>query len=365
MSKNKRLVLITGYPVGLGGALYHVINGIYFAVATSREPFVFWDRYRCLYVDRTIEQAPGHNYFEDFFEPVSDARLDDFTDVELKYFPPVWTGKNFLDTAAMPFSYGVKGNPECVQGLPTAEEEAADVVVFSARLSVYDLIGRYPPPAPYREMPASVINRCLARDYLRLKPSVLTMLREAHELVVGSSPYIAAHIRATDMPTQSAVPGPPQFIPKIREALRARPDHKIFLATDSTSALERVNRAFPGRVVFHDVERSNSSAPIHQPSGDGRTRAIDFLKDCYTASRGSVFIGTPHSSLAGHMQEVVGEALPPDRIIWVEPTLLNVLHHKRVVMFGRWNLGARRFLKRTLPPKIVSLLKAGRRAPSR
>ncbi|XHR26763.1 MAG: hypothetical protein ACFUZC_12485 [Chthoniobacteraceae bacterium] len=353
----KRLVLITGYPVGFGAIIYHAVNGIYFSLATGRVPFVFWDSHRCLYVDRSRGPLLEHNYFEDFFEPVSCARLSDFSDRSLVYYPSVWNRDNIVDTTRLPFNYEVKNNAECVQGFPTEEEILADVVVFSSRLSVYDLIKYYPPPPCFLNLTPLEIIRKIVHEYLRLKQPIVANLKARHKACVGSKPYIAVHIRATDKVMEYAVPHTSRFISSIRIVLQKNPSLNVFIATDSLGAFSATKSAFNDRLCFHDVERSVDARPVHSPYGNGQRRALEFLQDCYSAARGSVFIGTSHSALVWVMRDVVGEAIPKSEMILVNPSFFDVLLHKKAVLIDRTVKVGKTVFKRLLPDKVVTVIK--------
>lgn len=359
-SAKKRLVLITGYPVGFGAVIYHVINGIYYSLATGRVPFVFWDRHRCLYVNRCMPPLPEHNYFEDFFEPVSSARLSDFSDRSLVYYPSVWNRSNIVDTSQIPFSYEVKNNAECIQGIPTSDEALSDVVVFSSRLSVYDLIAQYPPPPCFVNLNPTEIIRKISHDYLRLRRSVAEGLEARHWACVGSEPYISVHIRATDKVMEFPVPNTSRFLNTIRTVLQRNPRLNVFIATDSLGALSAAKSAFSDRLRCHDVERSADANPVHAPNGNGYRRALEFLQDCYSAARGAVFIGTPHSALVWVMRDVVGEAMLKSELIFVSPSFADILAHKKVVLVDRAEKVGKFLLRRLLPKHFVTFIKSYR-----
>ena len=81
----RRYMIVTPRGCGLWSDFASVVGAYILAWRTNRVPIVSW-RHGCQYND-----DGSHDAFADFFEPLSDARIEDLADPALRFDPPDWT----------------------------------------------------------------------------------------------------------------------------------------------------------------------------------------------------------------------------------------------------------------------------------
>ena len=138
-----------------------------------------------------------------------------------------------------------------------------------------------------QRVPRDHAAEMLAR-YIRVKPDIHAAV-DAYcaEYLTGDT--IGIHYRGTDKSEESPV------VPygRVAEALRAVPDDaRIFVATDEQAFLDYLMQAYPGRVIFRPMYRSQDRTPLHKSPGHGRAGGRDAVIDCLILARCNRLIRT-------------------------------------------------------------------------
>lgn len=170
--------------------------------------------------------------------------------------------------------------------------ESAHVVFYQ---DWYDSVARsrngdspsYIPADAYIELAAS-----MQKKYIRLNESVGPLVRREIEALLGNRRTLGVHVRGTDFAMNCT--GHPvmvdgrDLLQSARKAMDTGLFEQIFLATDEAAAVERFERQFGKRLVYHrDAMRSaGGGVGVHfQQSGRKNHHyllGLEILRDIYT-----------------------------------------------------------------------------------
>jgi hypothetical protein len=216
MRMGKQPVLIAPGRCGFFGNLFITLNGIRLAESAGVNGIPNWD-YRCLYFDPERGGNAWNYYFE---SPDIDSNFDRLHATSTWELPP-----------------------------------SAD--------TIFPL---YP-------------NLCIRQSYtecirrhIRLRQDVQEEFNELRYSLFGNQKFIGVHIRHTDAAANHedrSVAELVKYCQIIDRRLDDLPDHELFIATDSVSSLEYMNKRYGKRVFAIDCIRSEGLVSIHGHYDDG------------------------------------------------------------------------------------------------
>ena len=143
------------------------------------------------------------------------------------------------------------------------------------------------------------LGRRYVRDFVRVRPHVLTKVDGFHEERMSGRYTIGVHVRGTDF--SYATPTPPEaYIRAVHEHVTESEvdDYAVFLATDQAQYVDLFAREFGSRLVVYDATRSqNDKAPFvladSRPYALGEEVLIDvlLLSRCAFLIKGAAAVG--------------------------------------------------------------------------
>jgi len=127
----------------------------------------------------------------------------------------------------------------------------------------------------------------LVKKHIKIKPHILEKVDQFAVKEFNGHYVVGMHLRGTDkVRKEGAVRLPDDYIKKQIDAiLKKRPKYKIFLATEDSDSLSRMQALFKDRLVFWDSTRLSGN-PVHASKGCyGYKIGEDVLIDCLLLSR--------------------------------------------------------------------------------
>ncbi len=309
-----RFLLVKAWGFGFWADVSHVIGQLLLAELTGRTPIVHWGS-NSLFRDGTTANA-----FDAFFEPVSDATLEDLREGEFKIWPPKWSHANLLDGALNQW----RGPFSRIPGLYLLGREE-EIVVSDFFTSIFDLKPWIPKRSGLYGMSVDELYGHFLKKYLRPKPDITAAVEAFHAQHLAGEDYLAVHVRGSDKNLEfKALDASNQEYQRIIDQFRVRLGlRRIFLLTDDSRLRDLFLSWYGGDVVSTDCRRTATSVGIHyQAAQDRRQLGAEVMVDAYLALRAKAFIGNGTSNPSLMVRHL--KAWRKDAIRLIGPDMYNV-----------------------------------------
>ena len=284
-SQEPRYLVIREWGFGFWSDVSHVLGALLLAEATGRIPVTWWGS-QSLFSDGADRDA-----FQDYFQPVSDVRLQDLPDTFTGgFFPPRWNAANLKTTTDA--KWQERTGPVYFLNRP---ERVAVCDFFAAMPNVIPWL---PPTHPMHGQSVEAVYRYLIGKYLHPHSDIVTACDVFFTSELQHAPFVAAHLRGGD---------------KFREDENARTVNQTILSllaevdsslpilalTDDERCLSMLRSTFGTRVIATQCQRSHTDRGVHLlpntlPVLAGREAMIDV----YLALRAQHFIGNGLSNVS-------------------------------------------------------------------
>jgi protein O-GlcNAc transferase len=282
-------ILIKPWGAGFWSDVNHVLGQLLVAEIERRTPVVHWGR-GSLYRDSDVRNA-----WDSFFEPVSDATLDDLARLRGGVYPPKW---NSADLDAPEHNKWVGRDSRLGLELLGRPER---VVVSDFNLRIYSLLPWIPRWHPLHGRDVESVYRTLAAKYIRPRAEIVRAVDTFARRHFEGHRVLAVHIRATDkivedprLPRINA-----EYEPRVDRFVEEHEDARVFLLTDGREVMRRFRARYGKRLIATDCIRSDSQIGIHFQAEFPRSQiAREVLTDVLLATRCEAFLGLGSSSVS-------------------------------------------------------------------
>ena len=167
---------------------------------------------------------------------------------------------------------------------PTPELSKDSVSVLNKFIELYPL--KIWDRNHFREIHARVIRHLSFTEDITLR-----LQERTHQF--KNNNILGIHIRGTDHAEEI----PPAKFDKYIKVISAHlPNyHKLFVATDDNNLKAKLERLYPDKIFFNEVERSNSGTAVHLNNAleDRIKLGLDVILDCFSLSACSKVILSP------------------------------------------------------------------------
>lgn len=285
-----RYLIIRAWGQGFWSDVDHVLGQALLAEITGRTPIVWWG-------ENSRFRDPGEtgDAWERFFEPLSDATLEQSLAGKPRFFPPKWNARNLgvRDNASF------KGAHSRMAGLLFLGREET-VAVSDFHTPVISLRHWLPASHPWRTAPLTEIYRSLSQRHLRPRPEIAARAGAIFESF-GPAPIIAVHVRGsdktlelTDVHALASV-----YHSAIASLLTSAPDARVLLLTDWEPAVREYRARYADRLLLSPGRKTSSTTGMHfQAELMGRQLGEEVLLDVLLAARCSAFVGLGYSNVS-------------------------------------------------------------------
>jgi len=280
-----RFVLIKAWGAGFWSEILHLLGALLTAEITGRIPVVLWG-------DNCMFREPGTiDGFTQFFEPTSNAGLNDLPLSNGAIFPPKWTPAN------------IGADDVGKHEGPYARLSGARFIGRPETLAVIDYftsthLARHwiPVGHPLHGRSTAEVDRWLADKYLR--PHAFLAERAAAfrlEQFGGDMPFSAVHLRGTDKGTEM-----PLVEALNRNALESLgTEGEVFVLTDSVRWQQAAAERLGSRAHFTSVTRGVGETGVHFERHAGpRQLGEEVLIDVLVGAKAARFVGNGWSSVS-------------------------------------------------------------------
>ncbi len=287
-SKGPRYLIIKSWGCGFWADVSHVLGALLLAEVTNRTPLVQWGT-NSLFGDGTAGNA-----FLNYFEPVSNATLNDVMQLQdAAYFPLKWNRQNLMEENVNKWR-GRYSRAVALHFLARPEP----VAVSDFYIGAADVAPWLPAGHPMHGRPLIELHRYLVEKYLRPLPWIVASCEAFQREHLGDGRFAAIHIRGSD----KAVEDPDlerKNLSNLTALQAVDPSWKIFVLTDDENWLQRARDLYGDRVVTTDSRRTSGKTGLHNLGMHNRVRlGLDVMTDSYIARRADRFIGNGASNVA-------------------------------------------------------------------
>lgn len=296
ISGRERYLLIKAWGFGFWSDMDHVLGQLLVAEITDRTPVVYWGR-ESLFRDPDCENA-----YEQFFEPVSQASVDQLINSAHTWFPPKWNALNVKQAEINKWA----GPGSRASALYTLARDE-DIVVSDFHTYVNDIIPWIPDGHPYRNRAAPDLYRDLWKKHIRVRADILEKIDAFWTQRLAGGPVLAVHVRGSDKIGECSDINEinKQYSDVIAEFRHAWPELKIFLLTDSELIKNNYVQQYGERIVYTDCIRTESDVGLHyQEQVSRRDIGFEVIQDAVLASRCDFFIGIGNSNVSTSIQHM-------------------------------------------------------------
>ena len=279
----RRYLIVTPRGCGLWSDFASVVGAYILAWCTNRVPIVSW-RHGCQYNDDGT-----HDAFTDFFEPLSDASIEDLTDPTLRFDPPDWT----YDTLFQVLPWRMEQN-RILQHLSSQADVTICRDYVSPFLALDWAISSTAPAASEKKLLLANIYERVARPVTAIRDEIASFVSNAP----GSGSLAALHLRGTDKFKED----PDSFETSLGSLAEAEqsPFNRIFVMSDDGSWIERARQRLGDRMITRPSQRSSGSVGLHYAQLDGTRRAlgVDIVVETMVAVEADSFYGSGRSNVS-------------------------------------------------------------------
>lgn len=284
-------LLIREWQAGFWSDVDHVLGQLLLAEITGRTPFVWWGA-----ESRFASGVSSENAWERYFEPVSPACAPSVVAAASSCFPPKWVRTNLLGPIPGKWEgpWARIAAVECIA-------QAAPVVVSDFHSSPHVVARRLLSNHPRFGIPADALYRDLLRRYIRPQPHVRDHVAALRAQLLKTAPVIAVHIRVSDKVQETGSLGEiyRQFPSFIDAWLDAHAGGRVFLLSDSSSALHAHRVRYGSRLVHTQAARTDGAVGLHfLKEHDSARLGMEVLTDTLLAASCDAFLGCAASNVA-------------------------------------------------------------------
>jgi hypothetical protein len=131
-------------------------------------------------------------------------------------------------------------------------------------------------------------NYRLISKYIQIKKPILDEVNQFEEGFFKGRFVVGIHYRGTDkFISESPSITPDKFLDKLEKEWGSiwEKEPLFFVATDVDEFIKVIEQRYPGRVVFHEAERSIDGNPLHSTTKSPYEQGREALIDCLLLSR--------------------------------------------------------------------------------
>jgi len=317
-------LLIKSWGFGFWADMAQVLGSLLLAEITGRIPVVYWGP-DSLFSDKTADNA-----FARYFEPVSGTSWEQLAGMaSASFFPPRWNAGNLTQSGVA--KWEGKGSRA---GAVYFFNRPETIAVSDFHIGVINLMPWIPLGHPLHGKSLEDIYLYLASKYLRPRPDILAAADAFFAAHLAKGPFIALHMRGSD----KAIEDP--ALNTTNQALvaaldQADPSWPIFLMTDDSQCLARMQSTYGRRIIASDCQRTSTDEGVHYlPTVDPVKAGREVLIDSWLALRADRFIGNGRSNVSAMI--AVMKDWPPGSLRLIGRSMLyeRNLHIYRIPTFA-------------------------------
>ena len=287
-------LIIKSWGYGFWSDVEHVMASLLLAEMTHRTPIIRWGE-NSYYTDDGATDC-----FQNFFNPVSKATLDDAIAVDGLFYPPKWRAENIRQDGLHVWE-GAHARLSGLYFLNRPERIAVSdffTQILELTLWLHEdhwLFG----------LDVMTVMRRLYEKYFSLQEDIQQEVDAYIAKNFDDAPVLGVHVRNEDKGRENlAIDEENARIPSMIDRRLARhADLRIFLMSDRDSVIDDYISRYGARVFHTDSSRTSDRTPLTYLETDNRFRlGVEIIKDTYAAAACTYFIGNGSSNIPPMIQ---------------------------------------------------------------
>ena len=282
-------LIIKCWGYGFWSDVEHVMASLLLAEMTNRVPVVRWGGNSYYTSDETKD------CFQNFFNPVSDATLEDAIAGNDRYYPPKWSAANIRQDHLNVW----EGAYSRLSGLYFLNRPE--------RIAVSDFFTQILELTPWLHedhwlcgLDVITVMRRLYEKYFSLQKDIQQEIDAFIADKFDGTPVLGVHVRNDDKGSENVdLKEENARIPyMIERRLAQNRELRIYLMTDRDSVIKDYTSRYGARVFHTDSNRSSDQTAVTISDREDRSRfGVDVIKDTYAAAACTYFIGNGSSNI--------------------------------------------------------------------
>ena len=288
-SRPGKFLLIKAWGYGFWSDMDHVAGQLLLAELTGRTPLVHWGS-NSLFGSLGVDNA-----FEQFFQPVSQATVDDVAASVQSIYPPKWT-RETLRAVDVNKTQGPGSRVSCLHLLARDD----DLVVNDFHGKVDDLLPWIEPDSDFHGLDYASVYRRIFDKYIRLQPPLAARIDAFQAQRMAGRRWLAVHVRGSDKVAELSDLALVNSLyhQRIEREIQADPAIGIFLLTDSEHFAREYRERYGDRILAADVARTSGIVGVHYGGHGGRKLGEEVVMDTWLAARCDGFLGNGASNVS-------------------------------------------------------------------
>ena len=292
--EKQKFLIIPCNAAGMGSVLRGAVSGLLFAEITGRTPLIYWHQ-NCNYLN--AEASPFHNAFHDYFTRTCPFELQDVFEHCSSTYPQSTQLEN-LHAALDQQHENLNNTAQYFRDICSTPASQSDLIIFPSYISLQPILESIPPEHEFYKMGEDALTQLVAKKYLTTNKEVTERVENFWSRHFSSTDQVVTvHIRVGDKYRESILPSFSKYKHQVDIFLRKHPEGKIYLASDSSHAVDFFKKQYAGRVVTSPALRSSGRKGVHKTGADGLQIGNEILFDVECLSRGNHFIGFDESNV--------------------------------------------------------------------
>jgi cytochrome b involved in lipid metabolism len=289
-----RFLIIPCNAAGMGSLLKGAISGLLFAEFTGRAPLIYWHQ-NCNYLKTAA--SPYHNAFHDYYQYTCPFSLEDAFKQSTSTYPQGTRIEN-LHALLDELHRTLSDSEEYFGNICSNQASKADLVVFPTYISMERILEAIPSDHRFHKMEEKALTQWVAEKFLIVKEDISEQVNHFWtQHFADTEKVVTVHIRVGDKYRDSILPSFSRYKHQVDTFLQNHPGGKIYLATDSSHAVNFFERRYADQVVTSPALRSSGRKGVHKTGADGLQIGNEILFDVECLSRGNHFVGFDKSNV--------------------------------------------------------------------
>jgi hypothetical protein len=278
----------------MGSILRGAISGLLFAEFTGRIPLIYWHQ-NCNYLKPAA--SPFHNAFHDYYQRTCPFSLEDAFKQGTSTYPQGTRIEN-LHALLDELHRTLSDSEEYFRNICSNSASQADLVVFPTYISLQRILEVIPMEHRFHRMGDDALTQWASTKFLTVSKGITNQVNDFWaQHFANTEQIVTVHIRVGDKYRESILPSFSRYKHQVDAFLRKNPQGKIYLATDSSHAVNFFHKRYADRVVTSPALRSSGRKGVHKTGADGLQIGNEILFDVECLSRGNHFIGFDESNV--------------------------------------------------------------------
>lgn len=271
----------------MGSILQGAVAGLLYAIITGRRPHIHWNAH-CKYLSHSAQADT--NAFTHFYDSTSTETLSCILIRASTTYP--------TDLRIETLPEQLRERLDSFEEFETDTAKDVDVLLFPAYVPIQQVIDFAPDTHSLSKLNEQTAAEWAAKKYIQICPGLAAQVQEFWERnFPKGTPVVTIHIRGGDKYQEAVMPAFSRYTDAADQFIQTHPSAKVFLASDSTPAVQYLQKHYKERLVTTSAFRTSGRKGVHKSGQDGQKIGNEIVFDVECLSRGDHFVGYKESNV--------------------------------------------------------------------